>query len=195
MDQLFQKLSKPFPAEAYKDVKIGRGFTTIDAYHIVERLTEVFGMCGDRWGVSVDEWRENGPNVACIGFLWYRKHEDEEVCRVAAVGDAQVIKGNIAEAYKKAMTNLISKASSFIGVGLSVYQGKGIDDPYLDREHVQNTAPTKKPVDMAAMKTDKGKAFLLAFGDPFAAIVELEKSKQVTPEVEEYIKGLYRENS
>ena len=35
MDQLFQKLSKPFPAEAYKDVKIGRGFTTIDAYHIV----------------------------------------------------------------------------------------------------------------------------------------------------------------
>ncbi len=195
MDQLFQKLSKPFPAEAYKDVKIGRGFTTIDAYHIVERLTEVFGLCGDRWGVSVDEWRENGTNVACIGFLWYMASDGMGQCRVMAVGDAQVIKGNIAEAYKKAMTNLISKASSFIGVGLSVYQGKGIDDPYLDREHVQNTAPTKKPVDMTAMKTDKGKAFLLAFGDPYAAIAELQKSKDVTPEVEDYIKGLYSENS
>ena len=53
----------------------------------------------------------------------------------------------------------------------------------------------KKPVDMTAMKTDKGKAFLLAFGDPYAAIAELQKSKDVTPEVEDYIKGLYRENS
>ena len=53
----------------------------------------------------------------------------------------------------------------------------------------------KKPVDMKAMKTNKGKSYLLAFGDPFAAIVELQKSKDVTPEVENYIKGLYSENS
>lgn len=142
IDPRFKALAKPFEAEAYKDVKIGRTFTTIDAYHIVERLTQVFGLCGTGWGVEVTEWREYSPHcVACIGHLWY--DSDGKRCLVPAVGDAQIMtdkKGNVqvAEAFKKAQTNLISKAASFLGVGLSVYQGKGIDDPYLDREAMVN---------------------------------------------------------
>ena len=51
---------------------------------------------------------------------------------VFGVGDGKVMKGNIAEATKKATTNLISKAASYIGVGLSIYKGEGYDDPYLE---------------------------------------------------------------
>ncbi|MDX9982301.1 MAG: hypothetical protein RBU25_19935 [Lentisphaeria bacterium] len=138
IDPIFRELAKPFGRDAYKEVRLGRTFTTIDAYHIVERLTQVFGLCGTGWGVEVTEWREYSPHcVACIGHLWY--DSDGKRCLVPAVGDAQIMtdkKGNVqvAEAFKKAQTNLISKAASFLGVGLSVYQGKGIDDPYLDRE-------------------------------------------------------------
>jgi hypothetical protein len=140
IDPRFKALAKPFEdkASAYKKVKIGREFTTIDAYHVIERLTQVFGLCGQGWGSEVVDWRVNGDNVAAIGFLWYRGETSDDMFRVHAVGDAQVLKGNIAEAYKKAQTNLISKAASFLGVGLSVYQGKGIDDPYLDREAMMN---------------------------------------------------------
>lgn len=130
MDERFAKLSKPFEKSAYKDVNFGRTFTSIDAYHIIERLTEVFGLCGEGWGFGELKFERLENSVACIGSIWYGKDR----ASVHAVGDAQVIKNNLAEAYKKAQTNLISKAASFIGVGLSVYKGQGIDCPYRDRE-------------------------------------------------------------
>ena len=135
MDQneLFHCLARPLPPGAYKDLQLGgRKMTVIDAYHIVSRLTQVFGLCGSGWGVKVTDWdlSPDGSNLAASGNLWYKL--DDKRCNVPAIGDARVFKGNIAEARKKAQTNLISKASSFIGIGLSVYQGKGVDDPYLD---------------------------------------------------------------
>ena len=125
--------ARPLPPGAYKDLQLGgRKMTVIDAYHIVSRLTQVFGLCGSGWGVKVTSWdlSPDGSNLAASGNLWYKL--DDKRCNVPAIGDARVFKGNIAEARKKAQTNLISKASSFIGIGLSVYQGKGVDDPYLD---------------------------------------------------------------
>jgi len=142
MDARFRQLAASFPLQAYKEVKIGRGYTTIDAYHIVERLTSVFGLCGTSWGIDVKEWRHEGGNVLAIGSLWYVDEGEAERHHVTAVGDASIIKDNIAEAYKKAQTNLMSKAASFIGVGLSVYQGKGIDDPCLDRAHEAGSTVT-----------------------------------------------------
>ena len=97
-------------------------------------MTEVFGLCGTGWGFGGLSFEQHGDNVACIGSVWYK--EDLSVIEqkyVHAVGDAVVRNGNVAEAYKKAQTNLLSKASSFIGVGLSVYKGEGHDDPYKDR--------------------------------------------------------------
>ena len=149
MDPRFKALAKPFPADAYKEVRMGpRSFTAIDAYHIVERLTEVFGMCGTGWGVNVDEWVRYGDSVAALGFLWYADAEKApfDPKYVRAVGDGVVMKnGNVAEAHKKAFTNLMSKAASYIGVGLSVYQGKGIDDPYLDRAADASAGNAKLP--------------------------------------------------
>jgi len=145
MNEIFTKMARPFPKEAYKDVTLGRTFTTIDAYHIIERLTEVFGLCGTGWGVHVREWHVDGTNLAADGVLWYLQADVRN--EVEATGDAMVIKGNVAEARKKARTNLISKAASYLGCGLSVYQGRGIDDPYLDRAHAAaEKAPPQKPL-------------------------------------------------
>lgn len=144
MDKTFKKLSETFPKEAHKEVSFGRGFITIDAYHIIARLTEVFGLCGLGWGVKDVEFETHGSCCVARGTFWYSL-EGDAVGEIAAVGDASVTKGNIAEAYKKAQTNLISKAASYIGVGLSVYQGRGLDDPYLDREaEAKRPAPKTK---------------------------------------------------
>lgn len=156
----FKALAKPFEKSAYKEVRLGdRAFTTIDAYHIIERLTEIFGMCGKGWGIESLRFSEHQApilskgektkgkdgearythSVSCVGSLWYMEGDQRLLYRrsIPTVGDAAVIGGNVAEAMKKAQTNMISKAASFLGVGLSVYQGKGIDDPYLDREAQQ----------------------------------------------------------
>jgi len=139
--ELWQKLRKPFDKEAYKEVSFGqRKFTAIDAYHIIERLTDVFGLCGTGWGVEVERFEQDKDNIAAVGFIWYVVGDDTMPAKVRAVGDGKVMSGNIAEGMKKATTNLISKAASYIGIGLSVYQGLGIDDPYLDR-----AAESRKP--------------------------------------------------
>ena len=132
MDPRFKALAVPFTdRQAYKDVSMGSfTLTTIDAYHIVERLTEVFGLCGEGWGLRVDEWLREGDNVAALGVLWYlpkgTMQDDSlgfaqvsqvERREVFAVGDGVIRKGNVAEAYKKATTNLMSKAASYLGVG------------------------------------------------------------------------------
>jgi len=132
--ELFHRLAKKLPPGAYKDLKLGgRTMTVIDAYHILQRLTAELGMQGWGWGIHVDQYEERDGFIAAMGHLWYM-HKGQK-CIIPAVGDARIFKGNFAEGRKKAQTNLMSKASSFMGVGLSVYQGRGIDDPYIDAEH------------------------------------------------------------
>ena len=143
MPLAFVALAVPFEdrKSAYKDVTLGRrAFTTIDAYHVIERLTSVFGLVGIGWGVSDPEYTEHyGCCVRCCATFWYIDPESEKRGEFPAVGDAALFKdsGNIAEASKKARTNLISKAASYLGCGLSVYQGVGIDNPDLDRQAAQ----------------------------------------------------------
>ena len=142
--KIFGSLAKPFPKEAYKDVSFGaRKFTCIDAYHIVERLTEVFGLCGVGWGVTTTDYKIHQKSCACVGYLWYKLPGVEELGKVVAIGDGVIIHDNLAEAMKKAETNLISKASSFIGVGLDVFKGVHDSDPYVDRAISKTNAPSE----------------------------------------------------
>lgn len=152
----FKRLTEPFPKSAYKEVNLGRPMTVIDAYHIIQRLNLEFGLMGWGWGVKIDEYVERDGFVAAMGCLWYKF--EGETCYVQAVGDARIFKGNFAEARKKAQTNLISKATSYMGVGLSVYQGKGIDDPYIDQQKAKEDriAPQFKNGDWKDVKTPEG---------------------------------------
>jgi len=146
-----EDLRRTFEASAYKDVTFGRTFTTIDAYHIQPRLTDVFGLCGIGWGWTCDRVEflnrtvirkdEPIPVETCLyaGTFWYVT-SDGRRGEFPACGCADVLKGGAAEAVKKAETNLISKASSRLECGLSIYQGKGWDDPYIDRAHDQGKA-------------------------------------------------------
>lgn len=128
------------PKKFLKDVKLGRTFTTIDAYWIIEQLTRHFGLMGSGWGVRDVEYFPHGEkNVECRASLWYIDPATGNYGQIDDVaGDAQVIGGNVAEAHKKAYTNFISKAASYLGLGLHVYLGITADDPYLDRSELSD---------------------------------------------------------
>ena len=130
---IFEQLAERMPDGAYKTVNVRGGFTSIDAYHIVERLTDAFqGICGHRFGIHVDEFQHHDKCVAAIGHLWYKLPDgDDTVYKVQAVGEGQQRGGSVADAMKMAMTNLMSKAASYIGIGLGVYKGQHIDAPIL----------------------------------------------------------------
>jgi hypothetical protein len=141
--ELFEQLSSKLPDSAYKKVPLRGGFVSVDAYSAMSKMTSVFGLCGKGWGFGNLQFEHTGDNVICVGEIWYLL--DGERHFVKAVGDAQVVKGNVAEAYKKAQTNLFSKASSYLGIGLSVYQGRGLDDPYLDRAEIRTNGTPPEP--------------------------------------------------
>ncbi len=151
LPDLFKELGQPFPEEAYKEVKYGsREFTTIDAYHIVERLTRIFGMCGIGWGWKDLIFTPYPDSVSCHGIFWVKDpYRDGIIVEIHAVGDGAIIKGSsAAEATKKAQTNMMSKAVSFIGVETcGLYQGKHMDDPLQDRAQNGTSVP---PVPAAA---------------------------------------------
>ena len=130
---IFEQLAERLPDGAYKTVNVRGGFTSIDAYHIVEKLTDTFGLCGCGWGIEVDEFQHHDKCVAAIGHLWYRFPLDDTdtVYKVPAVGEGQQRGGSVADAMKMAQTNMMSKAASYIGIGLGVYKGQHIDAPIL----------------------------------------------------------------
>ena len=130
---IFEQLAERLPDGAYKTVNVRGGFTSIDAYHILERLTDTFqSLCGHRFGIHVDEFQHHDKCVAAIGYLWYKLPDgDDTVYKVPAVGEGQQRGGSVADAMKMAQTNLMSKAASYIGIGLSIYKGQHIDAPIL----------------------------------------------------------------
>lgn len=153
-----EKLKASFSKDAY-DIDKSRGFelTTIDAYHIIERLNDVFGLCGTGWRLDVKEWRTTDKEIICIAELWYDLNitrESDNPKSVSCVGGKRIIKDNLTDAYKSAMTNAICKGASFLGVGLDVYKGefengkskpnpKGNPSP-----ENPSTEPSQKQIDM-----------------------------------------------
>ena len=126
---IFEQLAGRMPDSAYKTVNMRGGFTSIDAYHIVERLTDTFGLCGCSWGIEVEEFQHHDKCVAAVGHLWYRLPDDDQTYKVPAVGEGQQRGGSVADAMKMAQTNLMSKAASFLGIGLAIYKGQHLDAP------------------------------------------------------------------
>ena len=140
---IFEELAERLPDAAYKSVNMRGGFTSIDAYHIVEKLTSVFGLCGGGWGMRVDTWHKTDKAVAAEGVLWYRlpDADDDRIYEVPAIGEGIIRSGSLADAMKMAQTNMMSKASSFIGIGLAIYKGQHVDTPLSVEVEVQQIRP------------------------------------------------------
>jgi len=145
MSNIKEELLKPFPKEAYGEDK-SRGFplTTIDAYYVIERLNNVFGLCGTGWGLDVKEYITTEKEIVALSHLWYKN--GTEIKRIECEGGKKIVHDNLTDAYKSARTNAICKGASFLGVGLDVYKGeyKNGDGDKPAPNNQPNPAPKKK---------------------------------------------------
>ena len=128
---LEEKLKADFPEEAYSaDNSRGFELTSIKAAYVIERLNEVFGLCGTGWKYEVSKFDnaldDTTGSVAEVGVkvkLWYKMENGEWSEPITHVGGKRVVKGNYTDARKSAITDGLTKIASMLGVGHKAFKG------------------------------------------------------------------------
>jgi len=132
-------LLKDFPKSALSDDK-SRGFTltSIKAAYVMERLNDVFGICGSGWKytiskLSTSETKVNGGfkvEIGCLVSLQYKMSDGEWSEKIKQFGGKQIVKGNVTDARKSAVTDGLTKVASILGIGHKVFKGEANDPNY-----------------------------------------------------------------
>jgi len=133
-DEVFKDLEAGFPPKAYKKAPHRGGFTSLGPYYIIARLNTVFGPMGRGWGIDEIEFKpailRPDKELMCHGVFWYRspvEGDERNIGKIRVCGF-----GDTNEAEKKAETNLISKAASYLHIGIQLFQGEHQGSSYYD---------------------------------------------------------------
>jgi hypothetical protein len=125
-----------------KPVSFGRKFTAIDPYYQIKRATETFGPMGLGWGWELDEsvvtvtlkGGEEAYFAKCKVTLWYVYNGTRVVCGPVIGMNQLVVSGKPDdEAFKKATTDGITKALSYLGFSADIFLGLYDDSKYVDK--------------------------------------------------------------
>lgn len=138
---LWNKVALTNP-DATKRVNQRGGFTAIDAYSQIEKATEIFGPVGVGWGWSVsDPILPNNDTVAFKISLWHGNKDQV----VEQFGQAALTAGSRADndAFKKAVTDGLTKCLSYLGFNADVFLGKFDDSKYV--QHARHMAKQNEP--------------------------------------------------
>lgn len=125
------------PLWALKEIKGGRlkGFTDINPQWRIEAMTKKYGLCGQGWSFSVERiWSEPAANGEVFAFaevaVYVKDTETGEWGKpVQGFGGSMLISQerdglySQDEGYKMAITDALSVALKFYGVGAKVYAG------------------------------------------------------------------------
>ena len=134
---------KSVPEEAKKPIKGGRlnGMTDIKPMWRIEKLTEVFGMCGIGWKAPITNKEiiegANGEKIAIVDIDLYVKLNDEWSEPIEGTGGSSFIAKEkngyytSDECFKMAYTDAISVACKSLGFGADIYWG---DSKYSTKE-------------------------------------------------------------
>lgn len=135
---LYAQLREPLPAEAV-EVDNSRGFqlTGIKGAYVIERLNNVFGLCGVGWRFEIAELEVADGWATCTLHLSYR-YNGEWSKPIPSAGDQRLVKNRAGDAMKGAITDALKKAASYLGVGEAAYKG-------LLTEALTNKRPTPSP--------------------------------------------------
>lgn len=141
------KLISEVPKEAQKKITGGRlnGMTDIKPMWRIEKLTELFGMCGFGWKTNITNKEiiegANGEKIAIVDIELFVKQDGVWSDAILGTGGSSFIakeKNGLYtsdECFKMAYTDAISVACKSLGMGANVYWG---DSKY------QSNEPTKE---------------------------------------------------
>ena len=130
------------PKEAQKEIGAGKlkGFTDINPMWRIQKLTELFGVCGIGWYIdNVKYWTEEGKDGKVAAFceleLFFKDGEtwSKPIKGIGGSMLVNIFKGSPEtsdECYKMAYTDAISVACKALGMGADVYWGAGRQTKY-----------------------------------------------------------------
>lgn len=117
-------------------------YHSVDPIHRAKMMTEMFGPCGTGWGFDAKHSDIHLPNGSIVAVsdvtLWYMPDGGADRLDRVEFGPIRCTEQAIGEngkldpdAWKKATTDAIGKAMSYIGMSADVYEGKFDDDRYV----------------------------------------------------------------
>lgn len=175
--KLWESVTKTDPRHT-KQVTYGRNFTAIDAHWQVMQATKTFGPVGDGWGYKTkfgQHFLDDGVIVAwCDLTLWWRGEGEWEGNKVRARKEYGPVRGSAllrsldkskkpklpdTDAYKKCMTDALTKALSHLGFSADVFLGMFDDNKYVQQ---RTTEVTKEEEAKQKDYREKRQAFIAA---------------------------------
>ena len=154
---IYNKL-KEVPEKAQKEITGGRlkGMTDIKPMWRIEKLTEIFGMCGFGWKAPIKNKEiidgANGEKIAIVDIDLYVKVDGVWSEAIEGTGGSSFIANEKSglytsdECFKMAYTDALSVACKSLGMGADIYWG---DSKYNTKEE---------------MTEEKAKEYTLGFG-------------------------------
>lgn len=76
--------------------------------------------------------------------LFIRVKDDEWICKGSQTGQMQIVKGNVGDSYKGAITDAIQKCLSLLSIGTDAYRGL-LREVYLSGNRPPTTPSRKQP--------------------------------------------------
>lgn len=170
-------LKADFPPEAYSsDTSRGFELTSLKAAYVFERLNDAFGLCGYGWKYKKTPFietkdREKVLEIGVQVSLKYRLPNGKWSKPITNIGGKRLVKNNMTDARKSAITDAITKIASFLGVGHKAF--KGLIRVEGGKPAIRGQAPVKR-----ATTAVPGKAS----GAQIRAIFAISKAKGMTAE-------------
>ena len=166
LSKALELLAVDFPQSALSERKGSGGkLSSISPAYEIERLNQVFGMCGFGWRYSFTDFKEYPGDgkiqmviVAKVTLEYYAYAPENGIDKdgwsspITAIGQGTVHQGmSVGDAHKSAVTDGLTKAASMIGVGQSVFKG---EQSHSDRSTgaPPGSQPTRETKQTAAQK-------------------------------------------
>lgn len=129
--QLWESVCETDPGIT-KEVNQRGGFTSIDAYSQIKRATEVWGPVGTGWGWRIlEEKAVEGLYIITIDFQYQGQSFPVVASSSLTMGTGDKKRPD-EDAPKKALTDAITKALSYLGFNADVFLGMFEDDNYVN---------------------------------------------------------------
>lgn len=154
-------LKSDFPDEAYSTHDSKKYLTTLKAIYIVERLNDVFGL--GRWNLNSEVIKTekpmikcgpNGPIIGSNGDYVYNSGYvmvkglldifDFDIIIPIQYGGHELNHNELADGYKSAITDVLSKSASYLEIGLKMFKGL-IDPPSANAKSLKSNFSQKPP--------------------------------------------------
>lgn len=142
------------PPEHLKQFTRAGGFkgTAIKPMWSIHRMTELFGPCGEGWGIAKPDFQIVNAGdeimVYCTVEVQYKTNGGTPGVLFGVGGDKVRSVGNSGprtddEAFKKAFTDAVTNALKHLGVGADVHMGLWDGNKYIDENVEEPKLPQK----------------------------------------------------